>query len=286
MEQMSYQDLGNKMLRLLEEGRRDLVFDELCQRTKNNEKDAFVLLAQMYLQGGYVQQDIDYALDLAKKGSELGSVEATRFLGDFYYENDLGYPTDKNKALEYYDICARAGDAQCCNLLFEIYLKDEGLSEHEAKAFQYVLKSAKLGDDIGMVNTAKCYCYGIGTDKDPFAACYWFKEYLKYKPENAEVMYLISMCLSDFDGSFGHRDEVTPQMLREAFEFAISAFNKGYLDAFLFIAFCYENGFVVSKDLNMAYKYTHLAADEGNERARAMIKRFGKTIFGKYYIRD
>lgn len=283
---MSYQDLGNKMLRLLEEGRQDLVFDELCQRTKNNEKDAFVLLAQMYLQGGYVQQDIDYALDLAKKGSELGSVDANRFLGDFYYENDLGYPTDKNKALEYYDICARAGDAECCNLLFKIYLMDEGLSEHRAKAFQYVLMSAKLGNYIGMVNTAKCYFYGNGTDKDRFAACYWFKEYLKYEPEDASVMYLISLCLSDFCGIFGDSDEPTPQMLREAFEFAMLAFNKGYLEAFLFISFCYEGGFVVSKDLNMAYKYTRLAADGGNENARDMIKRFGKTIFGKYYIRD
>ena len=44
------------------------------------------------------------------------------------------------------------------------------------KAFEYYLKSAKIGNVNGIFKTTICYYYGIGMEKDQKEYYNWFKK--------------------------------------------------------------------------------------------------------------
>lgn len=278
----SYQELTDRSIAMVNDGRWDEAFDDLKRREANGEKDAVAVLAQFYLYGVGIARDVEYAVELLNKAISMGSADAAWELGLLYYKNDAGFPVNKYKAVEMFEKGAQGGNENCYGALSECYLHGDGTATNEAKAFQYAMMAAKAGNPTGMINAAICYDDGLGTNPDPNAACHWYKEYLNFEPEDDFVMLRIALCLSDPYERFGIR--ATDEMLNEAFYYAGKALEKGNVEAHLIVGWFYEKGEVVPQDFDMAHKYIQIAADNGEETAQHHLQDFRKNIYGNYYI--
>ncbi len=278
----NYQELVDKSFAMIEEGKWDEAFDDLKRRESAGEKDAVAVLAQYYLYGIGIARDVEYGIELLNKAISMGSADAVRELGLLYYKNDIGFPVNQYKAVELFEKGAQLGNEDCYGMLSECYMYGHGTAVDDAKCFHYTMLAAKAGIATGMINAAICYEDGVGTSQDPNAACYWYKEYLNYAPEDDFAMLRIALCLADPYERFGIR--ATGDMLNEAFYYAGKAVEKGNVEAHLIIGWFYEKGEVVPQDFNMAYKYIQIAAEHGDETAKRRIRHYRKNLYGNYYI--
>ena len=278
----NYQELSDRSIALVNDGKWDEAFDELKRLEANDDKDAVAVLAQFYLYGVGIAKDVETALELLNKAVSMGSPDAAWELGLLYYNNDVGVPVNKYKAVEIFEKGAQGGNADCCGALADCYMRGEGVSRNDAKAFEYAMIAAKAGNPTGMINVAICYDDGLGTNQDPSAACYWYKEYLNYEPDDDFAMLQAALCLADPYERFNLRP--TGEMLNEAFYYISKAVEKGNIEAHLIAGWFYEKGEVVPQDFDLAHKYVQLAADNGHEFAKEHLNVFRKNLYGNYYI--
>lgn len=277
-----YEELNQQCINLIKDGRWEDAYENIKSLADQGNKDAIATLAHFYLYGVGIVKDFDYGINLIDKAIELGSSDAALELGELYYDNKIGFPTNSTLAFEYFEKCAHLGGEGSYWQLARCYLYGVGTDTNEEKAFDYSMKSAKAGDPNGFLYAAMCYEDGIGTAQDPFAACHFYKEILNYEPEDDFVMLRIAICLADPYGRFGFN--ATEDMLNEAFHFASKSLELGNVEAHLIIGWFYEKGDIVPQDFNMAYKYIKIAAENGNEVAKNHLQDFRKNIFGNYYI--
>ena len=60
----NYQELTDRSIAMINDGRWDEAFDDLKRREANGEKDAVAVLAQFYLYGVGIARDVEYAVEL------------------------------------------------------------------------------------------------------------------------------------------------------------------------------------------------------------------------------
>ncbi len=107
---------------------------------------AQVILAGMYFQGNYVEQNFKEAYKWAKLAVDQGYSSAFVILG-VMYENGLYVDKDLDKAIEYYKIGAEKGDLRNLGMLGKIYEQGRGVDKDLERAKYYYNKGAELGDD-------------------------------------------------------------------------------------------------------------------------------------------
>jgi FOG: TPR repeat, SEL1 subfamily len=278
----NYQDLTDRSIALINDGRWDEAFDELKRKEAENDRDAIAVLAQFYLYGVGIAKDIEMALELFNRAISLGSPDAAWELGLLYHHNDEVVPVNKYKAVELFEKGAQGGNESCYGVLSECYLRGDGTSVDEKKAFEYALMAAKAGNSMGMLNAAICYDDGLGTNPDTYAASHWYKEYLNYSPDDDFAMLRIALCMADPYERYVIR--ATGDALNEAFYYASKAVEKGNVEAHLIVGWFYEKGEIVPQDFDLAHKYIEIAANHGNEAAQKHLQDFRKNIYGNYYI--
>lgn len=278
----SYEQLSDRMLAQINAGNWDKAYDELKSLESNGNATAVAVLAQFYLFGIGVAKDTELAVELFEKAINLGCGEAAWELGKQYYNDDSELSQNRDKAVSIFEKGAELGEASCMGALAQCYLFGNGVGENYSKAFDYAIRAAKMGDINGIYIAAICYDDGLGTNIDVGAAYTWYKEYLKYEPEDDKVMLRIALCLADPYERFGIRP--TGDMLNEAFFYAGKAVEKGNVEAHLIVGWFYEKGEVVPCDYDMAHKYIQIAADNGHEFAQEHLKIFRKNLYGNYYI--
>ena len=113
----NYQELTDRSIAMINDGRWDEAFDDLKRREANGEKDAVAVLAQFYLYGVGIARDVEYAVELLNKAISMGSADAAWELGLLYYKNDVGFPVNKYKAVEMFEKGAQGGNENCYGAL-------------------------------------------------------------------------------------------------------------------------------------------------------------------------
>lgn len=279
-----YEDLGEKVMGLLDEDRWEEAYKLLKQGEANNDKDSIAILALFYSQGICVPTDVEVGQKLFERAISMGSGDAAFELGCIYNENDKGLPIDRRKAFELFQKGAELGCPNAYGMLSRYYLFGIIGSTDEKKAAECAMIAAKAGVPLGMYNLALCYDDGSGVSRDPYAACHWYKEYLNHFPENSYVMYRIACCLSDPFQVYGISP--TNEDLREAYYYASQSVERGEVDAHILIGWFYEMGQVVPQDFETSYKYLKIAADNGNDFAIDLLRRYRTNIYGKHYVPD
>jgi TPR repeat protein len=83
---------------------------------------------------------------------------------------------DYRRALEWCLKSANAGYAPAINNLGSLYMTESSDMYDPAKGFQLYLEAADRGFHIADVNVAKCYEYGLGTEKDLSKALEWYEK--------------------------------------------------------------------------------------------------------------
>ncbi len=112
----------------------------------------------------------DQCLILAKQNN----VEAQSELGELYYSSKKGITDQYQKALDWFNKAATAGNDKAQYYLGLMYYQGEGVKTDYNKAVEWFTKAATAGNDEAQYYLGVCYYYGKGVTKDLVAAKDWF----------------------------------------------------------------------------------------------------------------
>ena len=156
------------------------------------------------------------AINIWKKESEMGDVNASYALGIVFYDSDvtgLCQRIDDNdcknnfkSGLKYFKIAHDAGDVRATYALGEHY----DYFRKYKKAFKFYLKAAEAGVPEAQFNTASMYEHGEGVTQDTVQAVRWYLQCNETK-----------LCLQKEEGISDLIDQLTIEELQFAKSFLI-----------------------------------------------------------------
>lgn len=278
----NFEVLQEKIIGLVSSGNLEEAYNLLVEGHSKDDSNSTCLLGDMYYYGIGMTEDIERSVELYSKALEMGNPQRAHKLGAIYERGKGVVVEDAAKGFYYYSRGAELGDVASIGSVAFCYMYGKGTPEDFDKALFYGLQAAKLGDYDGMLTVATCYDDGLGTSPDAYAAAHWYRELLLIDEESTTYMYRISICLADIFGNFNVIP--TREMLEEAFDWASKAVERGHVEAHAVIAWFYERGDIVRQDFNLSHKYLTIAADNGDEVARKMLRCYRKNIYGQLYI--
>lgn len=123
------------------------------------------VLAYMYEEGYYLNQDINKAFMLAKEAAEKGDANACESLG-VYYDNGKGTEKDYEKAFLYLKKASDAGISHATANLGIMYRNGHFVKKDYHEAFRLFEKAAKENSAWGYYNMAESYRYGYGLKRN------------------------------------------------------------------------------------------------------------------------
>ena len=142
--------------------------ERLQQRSDMKDEYAMYELGSCYEKGDGVSRDVNKAIELWTRATELGSIHASAVLADAY--NPIinrvieGVPKDMKKVFHYYEIAAKGG---CCMARANLGVLESRLGNMEASRKHYMISAAQ-GNDNALEMIKEGYLDGHIT-KDDFA---------------------------------------------------------------------------------------------------------------------
>ena len=267
-----YAELYNRVMSYLDDRDWESAYSLVKNGDLQGDADATAILAEFYIHGVGIPEDVETGIELLEKAIAGGCSEAADSLGTLYWSGDK-VPCDNRKGISYLMKAAEMGNSRSMGKLANAYFSGRGVPEDYSKALEWGMKAAKLGDINGMEIIAVLYDDGLGVYRDPMQAAHWYRECLQQEPDNTFYMYRLVVCLADpFEDFNLHPDD---SMLEEAFTWASKGVEKGDLDCHMMVAWFYETGKVVDQDFSMAYKYFKIAADNGHEMSMELTSAKG-----------
>ncbi len=277
-----YDALYEKTANLFEAGDWETAYNQLLEGDNKGDSNSTCILGDIYFYGIGITQDTERGIDLYIKALNMGNPRRAYDLGSIFERGKEGVAEDDYKAFHYYSKGSELGDPESMGSMAYCYMQGRGTDEDFEKALFYGLQAAKSGDYDGMLTLAVCYNDGLGTAPDPYVAAHWYRELIRIEPEDDYAMFRLAICLAD---PFVYFNIIpTREMLKEAFEWASKAVELGHIGAHLIIAWFYEKGDIVRQDFDVSHKFLKIAADNGDETAQNLLKRYRKNIYGHLYI--
>lgn len=130
--------------------------------------EATYVMARLYLDGQYVERDVNYAYILLEKSAELNYHEAMYVLA-IQYEDGNYFERDTQKALYWYEKAAKEGNIEACGYYGHLLLNGTYGEKEIAKALICLENAAEYGHPLALYDLAICYYYGsngLEHDKD------------------------------------------------------------------------------------------------------------------------
>lgn len=134
--------------------------------------------ATLLLKAAWSNEDRVEAFNMFVRAANDGSPEAINQVA-MMYRDGTGIPKDLKKMEEYYQKGVDFGYVPSMIALGDIYTQGKLLPRDENKAFDNILKAAKLGDSNSMYKVANLYKDGIGVQPSKDKSDYWFDKYVK-----------------------------------------------------------------------------------------------------------
>lgn len=156
--------------------------------------------------------------------------------------------------------CAKAGDAECMNVMAQLYQDGLGTRQDDTLAFQWRLASASKGFPDAQMMLARSYETGTGVRKDPKKAKEWYKKAaatLKKLGEKNDVKAQVNLGAMYDEGIGVERD------YKEAAKWYAAAALQGVPSAQINIADMLIDGRGVAADPVKGASWLMLAADKG-----------------------
>ena len=119
--------------------------------------------ARCWLHGIGVRQSDAKAKVWLLKASDRGYILSTLTLAKKYAGGAIGYERDMGKAIELFDLCAKAGDAEAMRNLGYIYQSGLQVKKSDVISFYWYKRAADLCDAKAAFNVAVKYKEGQGT---------------------------------------------------------------------------------------------------------------------------
>lgn len=252
--------------------------------TEISEKDPEVLyqLGRCYRLGRGVKKDVEKGLDLIKKAADSGSINACVEMAEYY--------ADQKNAEESFEYFMKASDENgyAAYRVGVAYLSGIGIEKDEQEALDFFTTAADMGEAGGFWGLGACFIRGIGTDKDIYQGYKCMEKAAELGMINAQ--HLVGILLKD--GKYTGRDSeaaakwlqmaansgYTPSMVtlgtmiinqrierppHEAVQWFEKAAKAGDASGFYNLSKCFEFGFGVKKDIELAKHCLKRAKDLG-----------------------
>jgi TPR repeat protein len=141
--------------------------------TELGSMDSKGALGRCYIEGIGVdknQENMNIGLELAKESAETNSCFGQFTLG-LCYEEGLGVQQETATAIHWYNLAAIQGYATAQNNLAYLFYSDQNYEE----AFKWFSLSAEQGYSFAQYYLGNAYEYGFGVAPDPLKAIEWYR---------------------------------------------------------------------------------------------------------------
>ena len=230
-------------------------------------------LGIMYENGQGTKKDFRKAAKLYADAADNGDAKGRAFLGEMYYSGK-GVYTDKKKGIELYKQAAAMGSNYAKERLEELGINNDLLGDaayvaYLKKDFKEAIaiwrKRALSGDHTAMVNLGNIY-KNVKSVQNYEQAKNWYE--LAVTVNNSEAM----VALGDmYNYALG-----VPRDYEKAYQLYSSAIMEDNPNGVYMFATMYDDGHGVEQDKSKAIQLYQVAADMGNEDAKAMLKFYAK----------
>jgi len=225
----------------------------------SNEDECMCTMALLCMSEDTAYQDIhnlQRAIELLKRASRHGNGSAYYILGNnFYYGEYL--PKDDKKAFENWEKGFELKDINAASNLAYAYIEGVGCEKNEKKGIEIYKQAVEYGSGF---SAYKLFC------------CYWTGKWGVEKNNDMAKMFLLKAAeLGDSWGCFqlGWQYHMGNDLFdkdeSQAFVYVKKAADMGLIDACNAIAYFYENGIGVDKDLQKAKEYRDKATVESKK---------------------
>jgi uncharacterized protein len=206
------------------------------------------------------------------RSAERDYSQAQFALAQLEYNGDVGVPQDLNDAAKWYEAAAKHDDSRAAYMIGYMYSTGVGVGTDRVdpqKAATYLEQAAKGGDRQAQKRLGYDYETAFGVSKDYQQAGYWYRKATDQGDLRAGV-YLASLLLNGQAGSaqgFAYNDQEAFGLLSKAAQAGIATAESG-------LAWAYENGRGIPKDLYQARSLYLHAATGGDSFGEFNLARF------------
>jgi TPR repeat protein/ankyrin repeat protein/uncharacterized protein YecT (DUF1311 family) len=235
-------------------------FNEWMPLALSGKPDAQAKIADLYLNGQGMLQDVPAAVQWYGKAADKGNSHAQLTLGILYAEGKL-VPADLNQAIHWYELAAKQGEVGAQINLGVMYSDGKLVAKDMSQALHWMAQAANQGHALAQYNLGLWYFEGKGIPRDYVLARSW---YLK-SANQGNLGAQCNLAIMYHDGTGGPVDKVL----------ALSWFNKaaeqGSAAAQTSLGALYNRGDGVERDYEKAVQWTVKASDQGFAKAQANL---------------
>ena len=237
--------------------------EKLFELARKGDPDACNTVGDMYYYGQGVPRDFAKAMDRFEIAAKAGHTEANYSLGYMYLYGENGEP-DYPRAFECLEYAANHDHAKACMILGFAYFWGNGVEVNMDKSFCYMLRGAELGEVSAQAHVAQAYegeMWGAPSGCQAQARKY-YELALAQNSEHAQ------WCMGyNYHGGYNGY----PQDYQKAFYyFKLSAENGSNKGQF-YLAMCYSKGEGTAVDWTEAKKWLEIAVENGNLEAAGRL---------------
>ena len=214
-------------------------------------------------------------LEFLQKEAEKGEQKAQYYLG-LCYMNEKGLPKDLEKAAELFQKSAVQGWVLAQYMLGRCYEYAWGVPKDLTEAVKWYRMAAEQGypsAKYDLEKTIKCIVEENTIDKTT-GVPNKYKKYIEIL-DNGELIKAVRMYKEDNNIPFIKAKEIIHNLMDYINEYRIAT-QLNDIEAQYNIAVYYENGKVVTKDIDEAVKWYKKAAEQGCLNAKSALERLGK----------
>jgi TPR repeat protein len=241
-------------------------FVETTMRARLGEKDAQLVLANMYRDGkGVVDRDYQAAMDWYHKAAEQGSAEAQHNVGRIYYYGQQ-VPQDYSKAIGWFGKAAGQEYAESQRCIGVMWQYGQGLPQNYGKAMEWFRKAAEQGNAAAQQNIGWLYRHGLDVPKNYAKAMQWYRKAADQGNADAQcsIGYLYSLGL-------GVRQDGA-----QAVDWYRKAADQGHSMSQYNLGNAYYHGRGIPEDRVQAMGWYKKAADQGHQAAKDKLDSLGQ----------
>lgn len=152
--------------------------------SNNDDNRAMLVMGIMYSNGDGVTKNLDKAFEWFEKSANAGNFHALSKLGNIYASKE-----DFKNAFKWFEKSALKGDNKSAYNLGYFYTGGLGVPMNLKEALKWYEISAKDGNIDAQINLGFAYMSGHGTTKDLKKASYWIKKAKETGNKKALIMW-------------------------------------------------------------------------------------------------
>ena len=149
--------------------------------------DAMRALADLYRTGQGTQVNPEQSQNYLKKASQSFDKDATKRLGDSYFE------TDPKQALRYYEQAAEAGHVEAAYIAGVMYAENFEIRPNSAKSATLLRQAAEGGHAAAQADYGLLVYQGVGATRSEAEAARWFEKSAKGGDGEGQFLYAFTL---------------------------------------------------------------------------------------------